>query len=130
MNSIRYDSVNSYTATIYVGLKDTINNKIKDFNEVERICQEFTNEYSKCVSVTPTIFKYKGGEEPGAIISFINYPRFPTSSLSIEADALLLANKLLIELNQMRISIVFPAETIMISNYELIEQYKKIKNEH
>lgn len=130
MNDIRYDSVNSYTATIYVGLKDTMNHEVKDFDEVERICQEYTDKYSKCVSVTPTFFKYKRGDEPGAIIGFINYPRFPASNSSIKSDALILARKLLIGLNQMRVSVVFPDETIMLSNYELIEQYKKIKNEH
>ncbi len=53
-----------------------------------------------CVTVTATLFVYKGGEESGYVVGLINYPRFPSTPVEIEATARELASILLAETYQ------------------------------
>ena len=43
---------------------------------IEQTCREWCMK-GACVTVTPTNYIYTMGEEPGAEIGLINYPRFP-----------------------------------------------------
>jgi hypothetical protein len=72
------------------------------------------NEAGMCVTVTRTLFVYKGGSEPGAIVELINYPRFPLGPTAIRRLALSLAKRLKSSLRQIRVSVVFPDETVML----------------
>jgi hypothetical protein len=109
-------TVPTFTATIYVGLKQNYDGVIKSFDEVETLIQKWVDKLGMCVTVTPTKFVYTGGSEPGLIVGFINYPRFPTEEWKIQENALNLAQILLRECKQMRVSVVFPHKTIMLSN--------------
>jgi len=44
---------------------------------IEKVCSEYCSRIGLCVTVTPTNYIYKNGQELGAKIGFINYPRFP-----------------------------------------------------
>jgi len=44
--------------------------------EIEQICRSWCMK-GACVTVTPTNYIYTMGEESGAEIGLINYPRFP-----------------------------------------------------
>jgi hypothetical protein len=50
-----------------------------DIEVAKKVCREFCDELGWCVTVTPTTYVYKGGEEAGFIVGAINYARFPTS---------------------------------------------------
>ena len=107
-------TVPTYTATIYVGLLEYVKPADRprkrqwSVSEVEHICGKFCDEIGLCVTVTPTTFVYTGGDEPGAIVGLINYPRFPKSQSEIRVEALKLASILATKLGQKRLSVVFP----------------------
>lgn len=124
--------VETYTATIYCGLKRMSTGDVISFEEVEGIIRNWVDKNDMCVSVTRTDYIYSGNEkEPGVIVGIINYPRFPkfpASPSNIKFYALELAQTLLKNCHQMQMSIVFPDETIMLSNLEEITAYKKKKD--
>jgi hypothetical protein len=119
--------VPTYIATIYVGLKYQYDGDVMPFEEAERVIQEWVDKIGMCVTVTRTNYIYTKGNEPGLIIGFINYPRFPSTPEEIQFKALDLAQILLKEYKQMQLSIVFPEETIMISNKVEITKYLESK---
>jgi hypothetical protein len=111
--------VKTYTAQIYVGLREGYGEQIHSIGEVWCVCQEFVNKVGFCVTVTPTQFLYMNGMEPGAIVGTINYPRFPSSRKNLKTKTLQLATNLMLEFKQCRVSVVFPDETIMLENIKL-----------
>jgi len=48
-----------------------------------------------CVTVEPTTFIYKGGEEAGYVVGMVNYPKYPESQSEIIGRARGLMMKLL-----------------------------------
>lgn len=104
----------TFTASIYVGLKEGDAGNLHSLEEARIIIQEQVDGIKLCVTLTPTEFIYTQGNEPGVIIGLINYPRFPQSYAAIKANALHIAWVFLARFRQQRISVVFPAETIMI----------------
>lgn len=111
----------SYNVNIYCGLQETYNKtKLHSIDEAYRICDDFVNEVKDCVSVTETNFRYVDGYEKGIIVGYINYPRFPRTDKEILERALLLADKLMIGLNQFRVTIVTNKESIMLENNNVI----------
>jgi len=115
----RYE--HTYTAYIYVGLKDKNNNNIASIDEVKKICQDYVDNIGLCVTVTPTEFIYTNGNEPGVIVGLINYPRFPKKGFEIIKLANELGKKLMVQLEQCRISIVYPQSTIIFFNNDKID---------
>jgi hypothetical protein len=113
-------AVCTYTATIYVGFKVTR----KDIPEADRktyvmadaevICREYVDPAGLCVTLMPTRYVYTGGVEDGCAVGLINYPRFPSDRDRIRLHALGLARKLLKGLEQYKVSVVFPDETVML----------------
>jgi hypothetical protein len=109
--------LDSFNVQIWVGLKETYNDeKIYTIEDVYKICDEFVNDIKDCVSVTETSFRYVDGFEKGAIVGYIQYPRFPRESYEIADRALKLAEKLMLELNQYRVTITTPKESVMLEN--------------
>lgn len=104
----------TYNVQIYVGLREQYSDKIHTYDEVKKICEDFTNEVKDCVTITPTEFIYVNGCEPGVIIGFINYPRFPKDKKIILDRATTLARTCICKLNQYRISIVTPNKTYLV----------------
>lgn len=111
-------TVPTFTATIYVGFRERDTGILHDLAECEAVCQRFVDLNGWCVTVTPTRFIYSHGHEPGAAIGVINYPRFPNEFEAIRERALALAERLQEALGQMRVSVVFPDETVMLGDGE------------
>jgi len=109
-------SIPTFTAQIYVGLQEGYGYDGKTHNqcEVECICQEFVDEVGWCVSITRTRFVYTDGKESGVIVGIINYPRFPSTIEELKNKTIKLATILKEKLNQIRVSIVFSDETVML----------------
>jgi hypothetical protein len=76
------------------------------------ICREFCDEIGLCVTVSPTLYVYTGGEEYGFKIGLINYPRFPTAPAELWAKAEALGDRLREKLSQESYSIVAPDKTV------------------
>lgn len=112
-------SVITFTATIYVGFREQYTNTIHTIEEAYAVCQEYTNEIGLCVTVTPTMFVYTEGNEPGCAIGLIDYPRFPATSEEIKEKANTLAKRFMEEFNQLRVSVVYLDETVTFLQEEL-----------
>ena len=82
--------------------------------EVEQVCADFCDREGLCVTVTPTQFFYEGGKEVGSIVGLIQYPRFPKTEKQLLALALELGARLREKLQQIRVSIQTPTETVML----------------
>ena len=111
----------SFEAKIFVGFKEYLDKERINFIThsiayCESICTQYCHEVGWCVTVTPTTYIYTGGWEKGAIIGIIQYPRFPTEETVLKKRTLKLANRLMEELGQYRVTINFPDEVIMLSN--------------
>jgi hypothetical protein len=112
-------NVPTYTATIYIGLKDTDMNIVLDEKILWDVCQRYCDDVGFCVAFTKTDYIYTKGYEPGIIVGIINYPRFPADFESIKEKALSLARLLMKAANQYKVTIVFPNETIMLEREDL-----------
>ena len=112
------DSVSSFHATIYVGFREGHDGPAHLLEECLVVCQSYVDQISWCVRVTPCQYVYKGGNEPGAAIGVIHYPRFPTPVSELRRRTLELARKLQESLGQQRVSVEFPDETVMLSRSE------------
>lgn len=110
-------AVPTFTATIYVGLKERATGQVVWENGREKI-QEYVNAVGLCVTWTHTEFIYTDGREPGFVVGLINYPRFPSSPDQIKAHALAIAEMLLKECKQLKVSVVMPNETVILSTDE------------
>lgn len=114
-----YDNqVLTWEAKIFCGLRKEYSQVIFPMEKICQIIQSYTDEIGWCVTMTPTKFIYKNGNEPGVIIGVIQYPRFPLSNDELRERTIKLAKQLLVELKQIRISIVFPKHTIMLERDE------------
>lgn len=58
-----------------------------DAEHAKQIVRRFCAERPICVTVTPTTYMYRGGEEAGFVVGFRNYPRFPTDSHALRVEA-------------------------------------------
>jgi hypothetical protein len=67
------------------------------------------------VTVDPTTYIYTGGEEAGAVVGLINYPRFPSTQAELEARANILAHKLLEDTKQHSVLIMTPTRSEWIT---------------
>jgi len=113
--------VPTYQATIFVGLKERHTGFHHPYYRVRDVCQAYCDEVGLCITITETEFIYTNGRENGAIVGLINYPRFPSTPEKIRAHAIELGNRLLSAFNQYRLSIVFPSDTVMMTNPNLAE---------
>jgi len=114
--------IKTYEVKLYIGLKEGYEGWIRNIDEVYKICQDYCDEVGLCVTVTPTKFVYTKGNEPGAIVGLINYPRFPAKPGEIDQHAANLATMLMPPLCQKRCTIVTPKRTIMIEQDDLKDE--------
>lgn len=98
-------------------LKECYNDeKIHSIEDVRSICDKWVNEIKDCVTITPTEYRYVDGFEKGVIVGYIQYPRFYRSRKEIRQRALRLAEILMIELNQYRVTVTTPYKSYMLEN--------------
>ena len=83
--------------------------------EIEQACRQDCLEEGLCVTVTPTRFIYTGGEESGACIGLLNYPRFPASKALIYVRAKALALRVLKATCQHSVLVVAPDQSEWIT---------------
>jgi hypothetical protein len=115
MHAMKLETVPTFTANLYVGLKERSSGQILDRDAALRAIQTYCDLVGLCVSVTDTQFVYTKSAEVGLIVGFINYPRFPSDPSLIKAHALALGEILLKTCKQLKVTIVMPEETIMLA---------------
>lgn len=71
-----------------------------DIEHAKQVVRRWCKESPCCVTVTPTTFIYRGGEESGFAVGFRNYPRFPSDADTLRSMAAELADLLRKELGQ------------------------------
>ena len=77
--------------------------------------QKYCNEVGFFVTIKPTLYVYKDGQESGIEVGLINYPRFPSEPATIVEKAIEIAERLRVELEQDSFSIQTPHDTIWYS---------------
>lgn len=106
----------SYNVQIWCGLKEGYDGIVHTIDEVNSVCQKYVDAKKECVTVSPTSFIYTDGNEPGVVVGFISYPRFPKGDWEILSRAKELAEILMKEFNQNRVTITTPEVSIMLEN--------------
>jgi hypothetical protein len=86
-----------------------------DVEHAKQIVRRFCKEVPVCVTVSPTSYIYTGGEELGFVVTFRNYPRFPSTQAALKSKASALANLLRESLAQDSCMIVTPRVTLWSS---------------
>lgn len=86
---------------------------------IEQTCRRECLDEGLCVTVEPTRFIYTGGEETGAVVGLVNYPRFPTTMNDLKTRAKRLASRLLEDTAQHSILVISPDVTEWITKREL-----------
>ena len=109
------NTVPTFTAVIWIGTKHRTTGLLEPVDNLIAAIQAYTDKVGLCVSVTPTTFIYTKGSEPGLAVGLINYPRFPLDQVDIVAHAMKLAQILKDVANQLKVSVVMPDWTTMIS---------------
>ena len=71
-----------------------------DVQHAKQVVRRWCKESPCCVTVSPTSFIYRGGEEAGFVVGFRNYPRFPSDAYTLRSLAAELAERLREELGQ------------------------------
>ncbi len=108
--------VKTFWAKIYVGFYDRdLKKNIGSLQKARKLCREYVDDVSLCVSLVPIEYIYVHGQEKGVEIGLINYPRFPEKPFQIKIYAMNLAEKLMLAFHQYKVSVVMPTETIMLS---------------
>lgn len=82
---------------------------------IEQTCRDYCYAVGLCVTVDATLFIYTGGEERGAVVGLVNYPRFPTTGQQLWAKARDLAELLVMATHQRSALIVDPHYTEWIT---------------
>lgn len=131
-------TVNTFWANIFVGLKNVETGVIHRLDKARELCSNYVNSVGLCVTFTSTEYIYSTSPlvnmkepesvvglfregytaEPGFIVGLINYPRFPAESKKIREQALVLAHILKKSMEQHRVTIMFPDETVMLGEVD------------
>lgn len=90
-----------------------------DIGIIESICHQYCTDVGLCVTVTPTKYIYKAGEETGARIGLINYPRFPEDWIYILDKAKRLAELVASACGQISYTIETPTDMYYYYDSEL-----------
>jgi hypothetical protein len=112
----------TYTIQLFVGTfagydSTTGPNASSDFRvEVDEFCSEFVKKNKIGITVTETQFYYPSMIEPGFIIGFVNYPRFPKSVEQIWELAYAFAEAYMAEFKQEICSLVAPDKTVVLGS--------------
>ena len=112
-------TLRAYNVQIWCGLRRNYTNEVHSIEEVRMTVDQYISVCGgDCITITETEYRYKGGSEPGIIIGWIQYPRFPRKRKKIRKDALFLAKLLMEELGQKRVTVTTPYKSYMISANE------------
>ena len=112
------EKVKTWEAKIFIGFREGYSDKVHTLEECYKVVQEHVDRLSWCVTVTSTKFIYKDGNESGAIIGIIHYPRLPSETKVLKQMTFDLAKVLKEYMGQKRVSVLFPDETCLIGEPE------------
>lgn len=99
--------VNTYWVRIYIA---------GDYAQIEECCRTYC-ETGFCVNITPNNYIYKYGEQSGAMIELINYPRFPGEHPLIYERAKDLAMQIGYQVHQRSWTIMDPQHTVYFERH-------------
>lgn len=94
---------------------------------IKHVCRQFCKEQSLCVNISETLFIYKGGEEFGACVELINYPKYPKRDREILGIAIELASCLKGSTYQDSVLIMTPDNTFWYSDREKGFTFDEVK---
>jgi len=83
--------------------------------EIKNVCRAECSREGLCVTVEPTLFIYTGGEEQGAKVGLISYPRYPRNPSEVWERAASLAEQLLTKCYQRSILLTDGTKTKLIT---------------
>ena len=109
MNFKRNLSAPSFFARIYIS---------GPVGVIKQTCRHWCKANPSCVNISKTSFIYHGGEETGACVELLNYPKFPSSESEIFEKAKDLGFKLKEDTAQDSFLIVTPELTHWWSDRE------------
>ena len=118
MNYKRTSFVETFFARIYVS---------GPIDVIRQVCRKYCKTESLCVNVSETLFIYKGGEEFGACVELINYPKFPIPKREIVHKATVLASDIKDATYQDSILIMTSDETYWYTDREKVYTMDEVK---
>ena len=71
--------------------------------------------------LTPCEIIFLGQEEPSVTMEFINYPKFPQKEKELRKGILLMAETMMERLQQNRVVVIFPNQTVMLEQTDDID---------
>lgn len=83
-----------------------------EITRITEICRKYCFKTHLCVTVTPSEFVYTAGQEAGALIRLINYPKYPRSKDKLWKMAVKLAKILWAETYQETILVLADDKTM------------------
>ena len=86
-----------------------------DIEIAKQVCRVYCYEVGLCVTITPELFIYTGGEESGFVVGLLNFPRFPSKHEQVFGHAEILAARLRKALCQHSYLIEGPDTTVWVS---------------
>ena len=105
----------AFNVQIWCGLRVQYwETKLHTLDDAREIIDAWIEEVKDCVTLTPTEYRYVDGMEPGFIVGWIQYPRFPRDEEEIKNRAIDLAERLMEGLEQNRVTVTTPKESIML----------------
>ena len=117
----------TFTAQATFGLQKGYSSELitlTEFKNVLSISQQKTKEqFSVMLSTKMTLCEivFLGQEEPSVTLDFIQYPKFPIEEEKLKQAILFLVEQLMLTLEQNRVVIIFPTETVMLEQYNEID---------
>jgi len=106
----------TFVATIYCGSRVGYSETILPFDSALEWIQDHCNRVGLCVIVVHCQFFYTNGKEPGIVVTLINDPRFEATFEKIREQALNIGEHLRGLMQQHRVSVVFPDETVTLGS--------------
>lgn len=103
---MKIETASTFWARIYIA---------GDLSMIKQVCREHCMQVGLCITVEASAYIYTGGEESGAVIGLINYPRFPSTEDEIYNKARELGEKLMERCCQHSFSIMTPTDTFWFS---------------
>lgn len=86
-----------------------------ELSVIEQTCREYCHRVGLCVTVQPQRFLYTGGQEDGARVGLIDYPRFPKGEDALWSHAHALALLLADRACQHSVLLEGPTRTVWLS---------------
>ena len=117
----------TFTANATFGLQKGYTQELITLQEFKNaLCivqQETKKKFGLMLSTKITLCEivFLGQEEPSITLDFIQYPKFPVEEKKLKQAILFLIEKLMIDLEQNRVVIIFPTETIMLEQTNEID---------